>query len=931
MMQGWFRRRIWRVPRWLWLLAAIGLGMGVWWRYVVPQPAPLGSADPQPLAVVGTPVPLPSAPITPENAQQVVQLARLGDGHPVGVQPSPDGRWLAVRHDMGGVTVYDAQTFARGRSIDTRLHALDVATVASDGRTIATAWGKHIWLWRPDSSVLVLNGHEGRVTSMVFASDGELLASRSNGSTIRIWRVRDGAYLNSFSGFGELRAFQRTDAGTHTLVLTNEHAYSANGKHLLDLDGEDAALSPNGTTIASVSRDGSITLRGVDPTTPERTIGQATERTNQDQPAQIVFAPDGSLLAATQPDGLVRVWRAADGTLIQTLPVSRTQQLSFTPDSRSIITSPFSEGAARGALQQWRVADGGLAHEIVIQAQHIYGLRWSSDSTTLTTSPQFEGERTTNAGEQTWQLNAGTMHSPTDPKAQSSIEGLDGVNDATLVQNANGLHVWRSVDGAPIPEGDVILAGVLSPDQTLIATTTRDTIELWRSVDGAKLQTLTDPNIALVSDQTFSPDGHLIAASFSPVEDENQRYVGWWRVADGSLVHKVLIGDDKPIVQSLAFAPDSKTLVVEGKARVVIWNVEREAPVRVVCSNMIGSKAENKSSAKHVAFSPDGQTLAIGSDDGTMYLCSTGDGKLIRTLPNKTDQLNSIAFAPDGQTLATAQDHSVRLWRVADGTLLRELPTYYDVAWATFAPDSATLTAYTRYSTWWRWRIADGVQLDARALFAASDTGASVVYGGTVDRLPIWRRSDGNLARLLTGVSDVVNEVTQNSELVAALDGTDAIHVWRSADGTPVQTIRLAKHDRPIQQINLTPDGSMIVVVSSDGGNIYRVRDGALLHTLAVPKQQADPLNELWSDIRTATIAPDGHTLATLTKGGTLRLWNIADGALLTTVQSSQYLSGAFSFSPDGRLLAAGDYRGVVALWGVPASTAPRNNATMTR
>ena len=58
--------------------------------------------------------------------------------------------------------------------------------------------------------------------------------------------------------------------------------------------------------------------------------------------------------------------------------------------------------------------------------------------------------------------------------------------------------------------------------------------------------------------------------------------------------------------------------------------------------------------------------------DHTVRLWRVADGTLLRTLTGHTDGVRSVAFAPDGALLASASgDRTVRLWRVADGTPLR--------------------------------------------------------------------------------------------------------------------------------------------------------------------------------------------------------------------------------------------------------------------
>ena len=54
-----------------------------------------------------------------------------------------------------------------------------------------------------------------------------------------------------------------------------------------------------------------------------------------------------------------------------------------------------------------------------------------------------------------------------------------------------------------------------------------------------------------------------------------------------------------------------------------------------------------------VAFSPDGRTLATGSDDKTARLWEVASGKEIATLRGHESGVYFVAFSPDGRTLAT--------------------------------------------------------------------------------------------------------------------------------------------------------------------------------------------------------------------------------------------------------------------------------------
>ncbi|WP_399067454.1 nSTAND1 domain-containing NTPase, partial [Streptomyces winkii] len=118
-------------------------------------------------------------------------------------------------------------------------------------------------------------------------------------------------------------------------------------------------------------------------------------------------------------------------------------------------------------------------------------------------------------------------------------------------------------------------------------------------------------------------------------------------------------------VGSVAFSPDGDSLATgsdDGTAR--LWGVE-SGKVRATFKSH-----DESANVSSVAFSPDGDSLATGSDDGTARLWGVESGKVRATFKSHDESANvsSVAFSPDGDSLATGSDDgTARLWGVESG------------------------------------------------------------------------------------------------------------------------------------------------------------------------------------------------------------------------------------------------------------------------
>jgi len=420
-------------------------------------------------------------------------------------------------------------------------------------------------------------------------------------------------------------------------------------------------------------------------------------------------------------------------------------------------------------------------------------------------------------------------------------------------------------------------------------------------------------------------------------------------------------------ITSLAASPDGKLLAIFAvDRRVAILDVQSKQE----CASLTVSLPVWLCGGV-VQFSPDGDLLAVGDNDGTIHvwqwrsgadleippqppadgimalawspteplLASTGGyegrairlwnpltGKLAGELRGHADWIRALAFTANGQFLASASaDRTVRVWRVADGTEFRRFQGHRDEVWTVaFLPDGKTLVSGDRAGTVRFWsldathrnpsheELPEKVSAPPDNVLAFAPDSRTFVTACRDGRVRVWSTQPVRELEQpgLLGTNNYALDFSVDGRWLAVGDRAGTVCIWDWPDR------------RVLANLPIPPVRFGILAFSPRGrylwaGLILRnfARAGRIWET-ATWRELPSPLIDYIGCI-TASVSPDEKLLAVSYVSGDIKLWSVPGGHLEHTFPGQAFFPSWLAFAPDGRTLAAANTAGFVQLWDV--------------
>ena len=458
---------------------------------------------------------------------------------------------------------------------------------------------------------------------------------------------------------------------------------------------------------------------------------------------------------------------------------------------------------------------------------------------------------------------------PEDAKARLSkgaIHEMQYSPDGKLLAVASGIGIWL-YDVAAHQEASLLTghtSGVdslaFSSDGRTLASGSADAIILWNRSTGTQ-KTLTG-HTDYVWNLAFSPDGKTLAS------DSRDGTIRLWDAITGE--QKYTLKKDSRKAAMLSFTPDGRTIVsVSWENEISLWN------------SITGG--HKKTFAMHpdcfttgAAFSPNGKTVAIGSDNGIIYLHDLDTGALKLTLTGHGEHIDNLAFSPDGKTVATSShyDETIRLWDAYIGE------------------HKLTLTEHTRY---------------VRGL-AFSPDGKTLASGSGDGTVRFWDADTGNPKHTFIGHSESVLSVAfnRNGDIIASGSTDGTVRLWNADTGQPIKTLNRFKD--PAYNMLFGPDENILACGTDDGIRLWDVHTGEHKKIVYMADQVSGVLR---------AFSPDRNTLASAVEVETISLWDVHTGERKKTLSGHTNQVSCLVFRLDGQALASGSYDGTIRLWDI--------------
>jgi WD40 repeat protein/uncharacterized caspase-like protein len=532
-----------------------------------------------------------------------------------------------------------------------------------------------------NARVYVQSGHSARVTAYARSNDG-LLATGDSIGVVKLWD-KFGFELRTFSSstpkLSDISVISFSSDASTIYVSSTSNTISfdvATGNVVQVFGYESKAFSRDGKLVATQGHGQDfnaafIELRHVGGAEVAR-FGSKRGSLNG-----VRFSADSNYLlilyAAKYPDYVAELWNINDKKKILTFDSisKRINTAAISPDGSIVVLGTFD-----GEILLVDKGSGTIRSKLTKDyAGSVQDLSFSIDGRLLASRHDTDIY--------VWNMSLSRIEQQFSAKRSSSLDGVFAsldTNNTLLASDGKILAAWDVSSGEKkqlhsTGSSDEINSVATSRKSNVFAVGSSDgLVRIWDTTKEQPISTIESESLKIgknslapdIGSMAISPDGDSLAiASFL------HRKVEVWDIKTQSLKGR-LESFAVPNNIRWGFSPDGKLLALykDNEAKdnsLYLWDVD---------SGKLTELKGHKEAISEIEFSPSGDRIASGSNDGTVKVWDLVSNNQKETLTGHDESVRSIAFSSDGTMLASAEGSyggkKVKLWNLVDGTVISE-------------------------------------------------------------------------------------------------------------------------------------------------------------------------------------------------------------------------------------------------------------------